>query len=145
MTDECSSAATDYATGLRSLSGLITLTPEQSDFLYDAAEEFERIRAVPQPSAANEDLIELVSQIVYQEASISHFGSESEVDNSDYVAREVLRALTNRLIVSPQRLRDEIERLRERCEAYKGQVEAGAAEIGRLKAQPQTASDREGK
>lgn len=28
---------------------------------------------------------------------------------------------------------DEIERLRERCEAYKGQVEAGAAEIERLR------------
>jgi chromosome segregation ATPase len=29
---------------------------------------------------------------------------------------------------------DEIERLRERCEAYKGQVEAGSAEITRLRA-----------
>lgn len=28
---------------------------------------------------------------------------------------------------------DEIERLRERCEAYKGQVQAGAAEIERLR------------
>lgn len=30
---------------------------------------------------------------------------------------------------------DEIERLRDRCEAYKGQVEAGATEIARLRAQ----------
>jgi prefoldin subunit 5 len=29
---------------------------------------------------------------------------------------------------------DEIERLRNRCEAYKGQVESGAAEIAALKA-----------
>ncbi|MCK1670343.1 hypothetical protein [Bradyrhizobium sp. 150] len=44
------SAATDYANGLKSLSGLVTLTPEQSDFLHDAAEEFERITAAPQRS-----------------------------------------------------------------------------------------------
>ncbi|MFB6449297.1 hypothetical protein [Bradyrhizobium tunisiense] len=42
------SAATDYANGLKSLSGLVTLTPEQSDFLHDAAQEFERLRAAPQ-------------------------------------------------------------------------------------------------
>lgn len=33
-----------------------------------------------------------------------------------------------------QEMETEIERLRERCEAYKGQVEAGAHEIGRLRA-----------
>lgn len=52
-----------------------------------------------QPPAApveTEEAIELVSQIIYQEASISHYGDESEVDNSDYVAREVLRALARK-------------------------------------------------
>jgi hypothetical protein len=34
----------DFSLGLKSLSGLRTLTPEQSDFLHDAAEEFERLR-----------------------------------------------------------------------------------------------------
>jgi multidrug resistance efflux pump len=33
-----------------------------------------------------------------------------------------------------EELRAKLERLTERCEAYKGQVEAGAAEIARLKA-----------
>ena len=42
----------------------------------------------------DEALIKTISQIVYQEASISHYGDESEVDNSDYVAREIVRALT---------------------------------------------------
>jgi hypothetical protein len=38
----------DFSLGLKSLSGLRTLTPEQSDFLHDAAEEFYRLRALPQ-------------------------------------------------------------------------------------------------
>ena len=40
----------------------------------------------------DEALIKEISQIVYQEASISHYGEEEvEVDNSDYVAREIVR------------------------------------------------------
>lgn len=35
----------------------------------------------------------------------------------------------------------EIERLRERCEAYKGQVEAGAVEIERLRRRAENAED----
>jgi len=39
-------------------------------------------------------------------------------------------------------LQAEIERLRERCEAYKGQVEAGSHEIERLRSELGTALDR---
>jgi hypothetical protein len=34
----------DYVNGLKSLSGLRVLTAEQSDFLFDAADEIERLR-----------------------------------------------------------------------------------------------------
>ena len=35
---------TDYVNGLKSLSGLRRLSPEMSDFLWDAAEEMERLK-----------------------------------------------------------------------------------------------------
>jgi hypothetical protein len=38
----------DYVNGLKSLSGLRVLTAEQSDFLFDAADEIERLRNVAQ-------------------------------------------------------------------------------------------------
>lgn len=36
---------TDFVNGLKSLSGTRAITPEASDFLHDAAEEIERLRA----------------------------------------------------------------------------------------------------
>jgi imidazolonepropionase-like amidohydrolase len=36
---------TDFVSGLKSLSGSIVLAPEASDFLYEAAEEIERLRS----------------------------------------------------------------------------------------------------
>ncbi len=45
--------------GLKSLSGLRILTPEQSDFLYDAAAEIERLREIaksPPSRQENDDV-----------------------------------------------------------------------------------------
>jgi hypothetical protein len=47
---------------------------------------------IPPPVAAS--VVEMIEKIIYENASISHFDNESEVDNAAYLAREICAALT---------------------------------------------------
>jgi len=49
---------TDFVNGLKSLSGLLVLTPEQSDFLHDAAEEMARLASPDVAQGATDGLRE---------------------------------------------------------------------------------------
>ncbi len=50
--------------------------------------------ALTRPDAPQAALVQQIEKVIYENASISHFGDDSEVDNAAYLAREIAAMLS---------------------------------------------------
>jgi hypothetical protein len=86
---------TDFASGLKSLSGNRAITPDASDFLYDAAEEIERLRTALAPFVADKLPSQKRTDIDFNEWGLRCLMSKMEIARRD--ARKALAVASEKL------------------------------------------------